>query len=323
MSNSSTRGTIEVVSQGLLTTVQDEGRFEHQHSGLSASGVMDNFAHKTANILCGNANWNEAVLEVTMLGPTLKFNADAYIAITGADLSPAIDGAPVQTWQSLVVKSGSTLSFGAVKHGVRAYIGICGGFDIPLVMGSKSTYIKAKVGGIEGRALRSGDIIAYTQTDIAEKKPLKIPQVFIPAYTAAQVLRVVLGPQDDAFTAEGISTCLTGEYTVTPQNDRMGCRLSGQAIKHKASADIISDGIVMGAVQVPGEGQPIILMADRQTTGGYTKIAAVMYADLYKVAQAKQGDTFRFANIPIEAAQDLYVSYLGTLNEIAKALLVV
>ena len=314
-------GHISVVNPGLLTTVQDAGRFGHQQSGVCVSGVMDPFAHRVANLLCGNINLEEAVLEATMLGPTLKFYTDAYIAITGGDLSPMIDNVPVKLWQSYVVRAGSTLSFGQVKTGVRAYIAVFGGFDIPVVMGSKSTYARAKIGGFQGRSLQKGDALSYTETDVTGKSPRQIPRQYLPISGQTYELRVVLGPQDDAFTPEGIATFLGTPYTVTQQVDRMGYRLEGAAIAHKDKGDIISDGMVMGAVQVPGEGQPIILMADRQTTGGYTKIATVIYEDLTKVAQAKPGDVFRFVAISMEEAQGFYREWWNHLEIIGENLL--
>ncbi|MCL1994380.1 MAG: biotin-dependent carboxyltransferase family protein [Spirochaetes bacterium] len=314
-------GTFEVIAPGLFTTIQDEGRFGHQQSGVCVAGAMDPFAHKVANILCGNDNMNEAVLELTMMGATLAFHNDAYISITGGDLSPAIDGVPVKTWQSYVIKAGSTLSFETMKSGVRAYVGIFGGMDIPVVMGSKSTYAKAKIGGWEGRPLKAGDKIPYNKTNVAGKSPVQMPAQYIPAYAQENVLRVVLGPQDDAFTQEGIDTFLSSAYTVSSEADRMGYRLEGAAIKHKDKSDIISDAMLMGGIQVPGQGHPIILMADRQTTGGYTKIASVIYADLYKVAQAKAGDVMRFSAISIEEAQDLYDRFFKTLTGIEAGLL--
>jgi len=312
---------IEVINPGLLTTVQDRGRFGHQQSGVSVSGVMDPFAHRVANILCGNDDQNEAVLEISMMGPILKFHADAYIAITGGNLSPMIDGNPIKTWQSIIIKAGSTLSFGQLASGVRGYIGIHGGFDIPVVMGSKSTYARAKIGGFEGRALQKGDMLPYCVSDVSRQSPRQIPRQYLPRYERESVLRIVLGPQDDAFTDSGVQTLLTSPYKVTQQIDRMGYRLEGAVIEHKDKSDIISDGMTMGAVQVPGEGQPIILMADRQTTGGYTKIAAIIYADLYKVAQAQPGDTFRFEAIPVEKAQEIYRTWQNAFSIIADNLL--
>ena len=313
-------GVFEVINPGLFTTIQDEGRFSYQHSGINVSGVMDPFAHKVANILCGNNNINEAVLEITLMGPTLFFHDDAYISITGADLSPAINGIPVKTWESYSIKAGSTLSFDQIKSGIRAYVGIFGGMDIPVVMGSKSTYTKAKIGGYEGRQLQTGDKVSYTETNFTSKKPMQLPFNHIPVYEKDSLLRVVLGPQDDAFTGEGINTFLSSVYTVSHNSDRMGYRLDGSVIQHKDKADIISDGILMGGIQVPAEGKPIILMADRQTTGGYTKIAAVIYADLFKVAQAKPGDLLRFSGISIEEAQEIYVQFYLTMKKIADIL---
>jgi len=314
-------GYIEVLSPGMLTTVQDQGRFGHQSSGVCVSGVMDCFAHRVANILCGNADQNEAVLEVSMMGPTLRFQDGAHIAITGADLSPMVDGTPVKVWQSIVVRAGSTLSFGERVSGVRAYIAVFGGLDIPVIMGSKSTYAKAKIGGFEGRALQKGDKIPYRETDVLGRKRLQLSHKYIPVYERESVLRVVLGPQDDAFTQEGIDTFLSAPYKVTQQIDRMGYRLEGKAIEHGGSGDIISDGTAMGTVQVPGQGQPIILMADRQTAGGYTKIAAVISADLYKVAQAGPQDVFRFSAISIVQAQKVYREWQRQFKWIADSLL--
>ena len=313
-------GTLEIIKPGLLTTVQDSGRYAHQKSGVSVSGVMDPLAHIIANILCGNDDLNEAVLELTMTGPSILFHDDAFISITGADFAPEIDGVAVETWKSYKIKKGSTLSFQGRKSGMRAYIGIFGGMDIPLVMGSKSTYLKAKIGGYEGRQLKIGDKIHYFQTDVVNKKSVQLPssvnflvdestqsgKIELPSSDKETILRVVLGPQDDAFTSEGIETFLSSPYTVSNEADRMGYRLEGKAIQHKGKSDIISDGMLMGGIQVPGQGKPIILMADRQTTGGYTKIACVIYADLYKVAQAKTGDVFRFQAISVEEAQDIY-----------------
>ena len=314
-------GYIEVLTPGMLTTVQDQGRLGHQQSGVCVSGVMDSFAHRVANILCGNADQNEAVLEVSMTGPTLKFHGSAYIAITGADLSPAIDGTPVKTWQSAVIKRGETLSFREIVAGAHAYIAIFGGLDIPALMGSKSTSVKAKIGGFGGRALQKGDKIPYKTTGVSGKQRLQLPQPYIPVYERESTLRAVLGPQDDAFTQEGIETFLSASYKVTNQVDRMGYRLEGRPIIHKDSGDIISDGTAMGTVQVPGQGQPIILMADRQTTGGYAKIATVISADLYKVAQAKPGDILRFSAISIEQAQEIYRDWQRRFKLIADSLL--
>ncbi len=298
---------IQIISPGLLTTVQDDGRYAYQRFGMSISGVMDQFSSHVANFLVGNAPV-EAVLETTLMGPSMEMQGDCVIAVTGADMAPQINGKPVPMWQTLPVSKGMVLSFAALASGARSYIAFAGGIDLPEVMGSRSTYAKAKVGGLEGRPLRAGDVLRVNRLQKSlDLKRIRVPEQHIPKYPAQQVLRVVLGPQDDYFTKEGIDTLCTAQYTVSKECDRMGYRLEGVPIAHKESADIISDGIMIGSVQVPGNGLPIILMADRQTTGGYTKVATVISTDLPKVAQAKAGDRFRFQVVSVEESQQILV----------------
>lgn len=308
--------SITVLNPGLLTTVQDLGRMGYQQFGVSVSGVMDPRAAAIGNILVGNPQ-GEAVLECTLMGPQLKFETDEVIAVTGGDLSPTLDGQPVPAYAALVVKAGQTLRFGAPKAGCRAYIAFAGGLDIPLVMGSRSTYMKAAIGGFEGRKLQKGDVLGlrapvagYANLHQRAIAPEFVPR---PVYT----LRVVLGPQDDAFTPEGVATFLGSEYTVTNEFDRMGCRMDGPAIQHKNGGDIISDGIAFGAIQVPGSGKPILMGADRQTTGGYTKIATVISADFRLLAQLKAGDKVRFEAVSVQAAQQALHFQRGALALLA------
>lgn len=308
--------SITVLNPGLLTTVQDLGRMGYQQFGVSVSGVMDPRAAAIGNILVGNPQ-GEAVLECTLMGPQLKFETDEVIAVTGGDLSPTLDGQPVPNYAALAVKAGQTLRFGAPKAGCRAYIAFAGGLDIPLVMGSRSTYMKAAIGGFEGRKLQKGDalglrapVAGYANLHQRAIAPEFVPR---PVYT----LRVVLGPQDDAFTPEGVATFLGSEYTVTNEFDRMGCRMDGPAIQHKNGGDIISDGIAFGAIQVPGSGKPILMGADRQTTGGYTKIATVISADFRLLAQLKSGDKVRFEAVSVQAAQQALHFQRGALALLA------
>lgn len=308
--------SITVLNPGLLTTVQDLGRMGYQQFGVSVSGVMDPRAAAIGNILVGNPQ-GEAVLECTLMGPQLKFETDEVIAVTGGDLSPTLDGQPVPAYAALAVKAGQTLRFGAPKAGCRAYIAFAGGLDIPLVMGSRSTYMKAAIGGFEGRKLQKGDVLGlrapvagYANLHQRAIAPEFVPR---PVYT----LRVVLGPQDDAFSPEGVATFLGSEYTVTNEFDRMGCRMDGPAIQHKNGGDIISDGIAFGAIQVPGSGKPILMGADRQTTGGYTKIATVISADFRLLAQLKAGDKVRFEAVSVQAAQQALHFQRGALALLA------
>lgn len=311
-----TVGKIKIFKSGLLTLIQDKGRNGYQQYGVSVSGVMDSFSHRAANILVGNSE-NEATFEATIIGPGIEFADDMVIAVTGGDMSPEINKRPIPMWKSVLVKAGDQLEFKAIKTGCRCYIAFAGGIDVPSIMGSKSTYTRGNIGGHEGRALKVGDVINITEP----KKSLKelsgnwmSQDVY--SYTNSIEIRVVAGPQEDAFTYEGLKTFYSSEYTVSNECDRMGYRLSGNEIQHKEGADIISDGITMGAIQVPGHGMPIIMMADRQTTGGYTKIANVITVDLPKVAQAKPGDKFTFRKVSIQEAHKLLREVEDKINSL-------
>lgn len=311
--------SITVLNPGLLTTVQDQGRVGYQQFGVSVSGVMDPRSAALANILAGN-DQGEAVLECTMMGPQLQFDKANVIAITGGDLGPTLDGAPIANYRAIAVQAGQVLRFTAPKTGCRTFIAFAGGLDIPEVMGSRSTYMKAKIGGFQGRKLEKGDKIGFRapKTDLRNLNSRYIAPEFVPRplYT----VRVVLGPQDDMFTDQGVNTFLTETYTVTPEFDRMGCRLDGAAIQHKDTGDIISDGIAFGAIQVPSAGTPIIMLADRQTTGGYTKIANVITADFRILGQLKAGDKVRFEKVSIQQAQDALLTQRAALHNLRRAL---
>ena len=311
--------SITVLNPGLMTTVQDQGRIGYQQFGVSVSGVMDPRSAALANILVGNDE-KEAVLECTMMGPHLQFNQANCIAITGGDLMPTLDGKPIPNYTAVKVEAGQVLKFTMPKTGCRAFIAFAGGLDIPEVMGSRSTYMKAKIGGVEGRKLAKDDVIGF-RAPKAELKNMNFRSMaseFVPRkeYT----VRVVLGPQDDYFTDAGIQTFLSEVYSVTAEFDRMGCRLEGAVIQHKEGGDIISDGIAFGAIQVPSSGQPIIMLGDRQTTGGYTKIANVISADFRILAQLKQGDKVRFEQVSVKFAQDALLTQRAALKTIRSAL---
>lgn len=295
--------SIKILKPGFFTTVQDTGRYGFQQFGVSACGVMDAYASKAANMLLENP-FDAAVLEISLLGPEIEFLQDCTIAITGADFTPEADKKPVPLWESVRMKKGSKLSFKGLKSGVRSYIAFGGGINTVPVMGSRSTDIKAVIGGINGKKLSAGDIL-----DLEAKSNgfslKKLSKEAIPEYKNTQTISVILGPQDDYFTEKGINTFLNSTYTVSGQFDRMGYRLEGEQIESKNGSDIISDGISMGSIQIPGSGKPIILMADRQTAGGYAKIGVVATADLYKIAQAKEGDSFNFTAITVEEGQRL------------------
>lgn len=296
-------GQFKVVDAGFLTTVQDLGRYGYQQYGVSVSGAMDHVAARLANILVGNDE-NEGLLEATMTGPKIKFLDDAVIAITGGNLQPEINGVTLKLNKRVAVNKGDILSFKGMKTGLRSYIAFAGGIDVPVVMGSKSTFLKAGIGGYEGRALKAGDILTAGICS-GNSSGREAAENFYDYGIRKVELRVLLGPQEDAFTENGIETFLSSEFSVTNKSDRMGYTLEGEKIEHIHGADIISDGISMGSIQVPSSGNPIIMMADRQTTGGYTKIASVITADLPKLAQAKPGGVIVFKKSTIEEAHIL------------------
>ena len=297
---------IMFLNGGLLTTVQDAGRRGYQRYGLGVSGAVDVHAYVYANILVGNTH-NEAVLEATLLGPTMVFTSPAVIAITGGDLSPQRNGQALPMYRAIQMEKGDILSFGATKSGCRAYISFAGGLAITPIMGSRSTYIKADLGGYEGRKLMKGDEIAFRKPGLTPPNlPWRVmePETFSGNYT----VRVLMGPQEEKFTKKGIDTFLGTPYTVTNDFDRMGYRLDGAKIQHVTDGNIITDGITFGAIQVPDSGTPIIMLADRQTTGGYAKIASIINVDMPMVAQCKAGDTLRFVKTDIETAQDAFIA---------------
>ena len=308
--------SIDVINGGILTTIQDSGRYGYQELGIPTSGAMDDYNFRLANILVGN-KLDEAVLEMTYFGPTLKFNEDLTLAITGSDMSPKINGQAIPMFETIKVKAGDTLQFGKVNEGIRSYLAFGGSIDVPMVNGSKSTHIKTKMGGIDGRALKAKDILNIKKS--REKTMRRIPEKYLPKFSHCNILRVVLGPQDDYFTEKGIHDLFrSGGYQVTKDFDRMGIRLKGTEIEHKETADIISDGTNFGSIQVPANGQPIILVADRQTTGGYTKIGNVITPDLLKLAQMTFLDKVLFQKVTIEEAQKLTLDYKNKFDDIKK-----
>lgn len=296
---------LTVLKPGMLTAVQDQGRFGFQKFGVPAAGAMDQRALAWANLLAGN-DLGEACLEITALGPSLRFETPAAFALTGGDFSARLDGAPLLPYRAYSAPKGALLELGAAKTGFRGYLAVNGGFDLPLVMGSRSTYLKGGFGGLEGRALKAGD-----------RLPLRGPQFWLPNLDRRaadpppppqpeQAVRIVAGPQNDCFTDQGMETLLASVYTIGSSSDRMGYRLEGPAIQRAPGFDgnILSDGVAMGSIQVP-DGQPLVMMADRQTAGGYGKIAAVCSCDLPLLAQLRPGDALRFPLISIAEAQEL------------------
>lgn len=298
---------LEIVKPGLLTTIQDLGRKDYQIYGISTCGAMDTFSLRLANILVGNKE-EEAGLEITIIGPKIKFIHDGLIAITGADLSPKLNGEAVPLWKSIKVSKGDILDFGPIRYGCRAYMAIAGGIDVPQIMGSKSTFIRGGYGGLEGRSLQKGDTILIQRPKLTTNllAGRKLPPSYIPNYQEERKVRVILGPQADAFTKEAIQDLISTPYRISSDSDRMGYRLEGTPLTHVVGADILSDFITAGSIQVPGSGQPIVLMADCQVTGGYTKIGVVIRVDLPYLGQKKPGDYVCFEQVEIVEAQKLW-----------------
>lgn len=290
---------------GFFTTVQDMGRFGYQQYGVPVSGAMDRYALQVANILVGN-NRREAALEITLPGFEAHLTKDCLIAIAGADLGALLADRELTPWQAVTMKKGELLRFTTINNGTRVYLAVSGGFDIPEVMGSKSTYVRGKLGGLDGRQLQKGDELEIKVTPSSPRiSSLKVPPEYRQEYSNEETVRCIPGPQDDFFMPEEIENFFCSQYTVTQQSDRMGYRLDGLAIKHKQDYNIITEGLALGAIQVIGEGKPIVMMADHHSAGGYTKIAHVINVDMHLLAQMKPGDKVSFEKIEVEEAQEL------------------
>jgi antagonist of KipI len=308
--------SLEILEPGLLTTVQDLGRFGYQRWGIPTAGAMDPFALKAANALVGNPP-NAAGLEITLLGPRLAFSEGCAIAITGAELGPRLNGREIESWKRQLVTPGSILEFSGRRSGARAYLAVSGGIDLEPWLGSRSTYLMAAVGGFDGRALRAGDRLPIGRSALSLTRP-SIPPDRRPPYTSEPTVRVVLGPHADRFTEEGIDSFLSGSYQITPSSNRMGYRLEGPKIAHTRGPDLISCGIPLGGIQVPGSGQPIILTADHQTAGGYTMIATVIQADIPLVAQCLPGERLRFRAVGLDEAREALLRQEAMLRAVTQ-----
>jgi len=301
-------GYIELEKGGLLTTIQDLGRPGKQVYGVPLSGAMDRFSMQVANLLVGNPP-DAPVLEFTLIGPVIRFSCAQVIAITGGDFHAHLDGVPVPAWQAVPVEAGARLVMGPCSSGARGYLAVAGGFPVPPVMGSAATNLRGGYGGWHGRALKTGDRIPVPDLG-ARSRPFsgmrrRLAPRWIPDYAAFRPVRVIRGPHADHFHSEAWQRFLASNYRVSPASDRMGYRLQGPALTHQQTADILPTFIFPGTIQVPADGQPIVLMADCQVTGGYAVIGVVAGVDLPYVAQRKPGDELCFRAISVEEAQQL------------------
>jgi antagonist of KipI len=287
-----------VIKAGLLTSVQDLGRWGAQSRGVSVAGPMDLASHRIANALAGN-DPRLALLEVTLIGPEIQFDDDRVVAVAGAEFDMSLDGRTVPHHAAFRVGPGSRLRFGRRVRGTRSYVAIGGGIAVPMVLGSRSTHLVSRVGGFEGRALAAGDRVPLGEAartagkaDRADGNRIVRAPAAIPDHHAR--VRVLAGPQRERFVDEALDVLQSAPYTIATDSDRMGFRLQGAAIDRRSSVDIISDATPLGVLQVPASGQPLLLMADRQTTGGYPKIATVISADIPLAGQLGPGDTIAF-----------------------------
>jgi biotin-dependent carboxylase-like uncharacterized protein len=304
---------IVIANPGSQTTVQDLGRFGQLRYGIPPSGALDRYAFVLANRLAGNAD-SAAALECTVIGAQFEVHAACAMAVTGADMPVMINGTGAPRWTTLVVKPGDLVKVGAARTGLRGYIAFSGGIDVPAVLGSRSTYLRGGLGGFGGRALRRHDRVSLLPAPLPHV--WSVPQHAVPDYAAEPEVSVVLGPQADRFTEEGIAAFLAGPYEMLPHSDRMGARLRGARVSHARGHDIVSDGIALGSIQIAGDGQPIVLLVDRQSTGGYTKVATVCSFDIGRIGQLKPGRSLRFRAIGVDEAHRLLRGHEAFLDAI-------
>lgn len=296
---------IKVIQAGLLTTVQDLGRFGFQRYGMVVSGAMDGLALRLGNMLLGNDE-NEAALECTMVGPRLLFEERQRIVLTGGDLSAVLDGVAVPMWKPISVNAGSILSFGKAVHGCRCYICFDTGLATETLMGSRSTYLRAKIGGWKGRALQKGDRIPFQSVDEKESPDLRwrLGHIGYPDLSKRSI-RVIEGPHYVQFDQRSREDFLNTSFLISNESDRMGYRLASVALRLTLPIELLSSAVTFGTIQVPPQGQPIMLMADHPTTGGYPIIGQVIEADLPLLAQLQPQDSIRFERVTVADAQQI------------------
>jgi antagonist of KipI len=297
---------IEVRAPGLLTTVQDLGREGFAPMGVSASGAADPVALRIGNRLVGNAE-GAAALEMTLIGGTFSFPERTVVALAGSDFGATLDDKRVEMWSSIEVRPGQTLRMGPTRSGARCYLCVRGGIDVKLFSGSASTHLLSGLGGFEGRALRKGDVlrISVEGRSFRTFRKASVSAKAMAHLAPRKILRVTSGPQSDWFSPESQNAFYAGTYRVTEESNRMGLRLEGAAIAATSSGEMISEGVSLGAVQIPASGLPIILFVEQQTTGGYAKIANVISADLASLGQLKPRDEIRFERVELETARTL------------------
>jgi antagonist of KipI len=314
----------QILHPGQHATVQDRGRTGHQHEGIPVAGAMDELALRVANLLVGNDE-NAAAIECTLVGPTLRFDEHTLIALGGADLGITAGGTPLPLWRPVWIPAGVTVSAASALRGCRGYIAVAGGIDVVPVLGSRSTYVRASLGGLDGRVLRRGDRLPIGEpSELTRRIGARLlgdrgrdrvtlgrwgaSKSLVPFYSSPATIRVVEGEHMSLLTPESVERLSTTEFRVAAQSDRMGYRLEGVALALSTPCELLSAAVAFGTVQLPPGGSPIVLMADRQTTGGYPHIAEVASVDLPLLAQLKSGDRLGFRPISLDEAQRLYLA---------------
>ena len=310
---------------GFLSTVQDLGRRGYLKEGLPPSGALDELAFRAANLLVGNPP-EAAALELTLWGGKWECLTGGWAAIAGADMKGRLNGGPIGNWRSLRLARGDRLDLGNCENGCRAYLALEGGIEGTLVLGSRSTYLRAGLGGLEGRAVQAGDLLlARTRQEREEQSSplweeerlaLALEQSSIPIYPDPCTLRVLWGPQEERFPAEMRAVFSGSAYRVSERHDRMGVRLEGPSLAPPEGSDLLSQAIPPGAIQVPADGQPMVMLADRQTTGGYAVIATVLGADLWRAGQLKAGNLVRFHPVPLEEGRTAWRDFRAYLSQL-------
>jgi antagonist of KipI len=295
---------LKILSPGILTSIQDLGRYGYGRYGVAPSGALDSYALRIANLLVGNRP-DEAGLEAMLLGPAIRALADIVVAVTGGNLQPQRNKQPIEMWRSHILKKDDILSFDSPLSGFRAYVAVGGGISVPPVMGSRSTNLSSGFGGLQGRTLKKNDILTsetHSQHVKADTRAFNV--AWIPVYPNNWSLRVIWGPQDDHFPDESRDSFLGASYKMSSDSDRTGIRLQGPVIRQKPDiqTSIISEGVIAGSVQIPGDGKPIIILGET-VTGGYRKIATIISADLPMLGQIKPGDTVRFTAVSLDEAR--------------------
>lgn len=304
---------LSVLSAGMLSTVQDLGRGAYSRFGFVASGAMDSFALQVGNRLVGNPV-DAAAIEMTVMGGSFRAERDVIVAVTGGDLNCTVDGRPAPMWQALLVRTGSVLSFDCARLGSRAYLCPQGGVDVPQILGSRSTDLKVGFGGFEGRKLQQGDVICgssyFDEKFIGKTYPQAQVDNIYRWHEQVTPIRVIMGSEQDHFSPQGIDTFLSTPYRVGVKSDRQGVNLQGERIEHSTKgANIITNATPLGAIQVPGSGSPVILLADSQSVGGYPKIAVVLSCDICRLAQLLPDTMLQFIAVDLAEGQTICAEY--------------